>query len=327
MNTLTREDEKPLAILLSVFNGERFLREQLKSIADQGYREWCILWRDDGSSDQSRAIMEEFSAGVGHGRCVEVRSSCLRLGASKSFLSLLREADGYPFVAFADQDDVWLPTKLERAVAYLRGIAETTPALYCGRQIVVDKCLKQKRFSPLPRFGLHFPSALLQNVVTGCTAVLNQEGCRRVNGIFPPEQTMHDWWIYIVIAAVEGSIYFDPAPEILYRQHSSNAVGVAPNLFIRLQKAIRRGARPFFHQLSAHLSALECAAELLPDSAQQNIAAIRDGLHQNRLRRLHFLRHNKQFRRQTWLDNAALALWVLSGDPIQTMYSNSEKNP
>ena len=312
MSVLIENNRNTVAILLSTFNGERYLQEQLKSIANQSYRDWLLLWRDDGSSDESRAIMAQFAAQAGYGRCIEIKNPGLRLGASKSFLTLLREAEGYPFVAFADQDDVWLPSKLERAVTYLRSVAETTPALYCGRQKIVDESLGPKGYSPLPRFGLHFPSALLQNVVTGCTTALNREACRCINLISPPEQTMHDWWAYIVIAAMKGAIYFDPTPAILYRQHSCNTVGVTPSLFIRLQRVIRRGAGPFLQQLSAHLSALESAQKLLPPSAQQTITAIRHSLQKNRLARLTFIFYNKEFRTQTIIGNIYLTLCLLS---------------
>src|SRR5271170_7525847 len=106
-----------IAILLSTFNGARFLRTQLESFVTQSYANWVLYWRDDGSTDRTVEIMREFAARVGPRRCVESRSSGPHMGAAESFLTLLAERDGAAAIAFADQDDVWLPEKLKRAMA------------------------------------------------------------------------------------------------------------------------------------------------------------------------------------------------------------------
>ena len=112
-----------VAILLSTYNGERFLAEQLASLDAQTYRDWSLYWRDDGSSDATNRVMQDFVASLGTGRGIVVPDPT-RVGASQSFLRLLRAAcaDGSHIVAFADQDDVWLPDKLARGVDACRAV-------------------------------------------------------------------------------------------------------------------------------------------------------------------------------------------------------------
>lgn len=305
-------DREPLiAILLSTYNGERYLREQLDSILDQTYKNWRVLWRDDGSSDASHAIMEAFANGIGCGRCIETGPTGARLGAAKSFFSLLREAGEYSFTAFADQDDVWLPDKLQRAVERIVAQKPGMPVLYSARQIIVDEHLQRQALSPLPHFGPGFPSALLQNIVTGCTAMLNREAVQLVNCVEPPDDTVHDWWVYIVIAAACGSVIFDPVPAILYRQHGYNAIGAASSFIPRAVKAIQRGPAPFLRQLEKHALALATAKRKLPQSAQATNTRILRALSRGRMARLSLM-SDPAFRRQTWWENVGLTAWMLT---------------
>ena len=106
-----------VAILLSTYNGERYLQEQLASFSAQAHTDWLIYWRDDGSTDGTATLMEAFSAAI-PGRCILAPLGS-RMGATASFLMLLRMAVRGPvtYFAFSDQDDVWLPDKLAHGVA------------------------------------------------------------------------------------------------------------------------------------------------------------------------------------------------------------------
>ncbi|MDE2240348.1 MAG: glycosyltransferase, partial [Rhodospirillales bacterium] len=148
-----------VAILLSTFNGREFLPVQLNSFLAQTHDRWVLHWRDDGSSDDTVAIMRDFAARVGPDRCVESPSSGPHLGAAASFLTLLRESIGAMAVAFADQDDVWLPEKLHCAVEMLAGAGEM-PALYCARQYLVDEALRGARLSTRYHGMAGFPACL-----------------------------------------------------------------------------------------------------------------------------------------------------------------------
>ncbi len=119
-----------VAILLSTYNGQRFLAEQLDSVAAQSYRDWVLYWRDDGSTDATRRLTRVFLDRLGPGRAVRLDDNG-RVGATESFLRLLRAAvrDGQQMVAFADQDDVWLPEKLARGAAALDPCRNDRPGI------------------------------------------------------------------------------------------------------------------------------------------------------------------------------------------------------
>ena len=265
---------KTVAILLSTYNGEAYLSEQLASIEAQSYSHWHLLWRDDGSTDRTHALMGEFAERIGEARCREVTSHIGRLGVQGSFMLLLRAAQGYAFVAFADQDDVWLPEKLATAMRYMGGTTEKRPTLYCGRQLLVDRILRPLRLSPSFRSSLPFPASLAQNIATGCTMLLNQSATRIIAQTQPPEGSLHDWWSYIVVTAVGGQVFFDKAPYILYRQHGGNVVG-GVSFGLRLRRALHKQPTPILYAIDAHAKAVNDSVPNLPPKARADLAALR----------------------------------------------------
>ncbi|HQU05602.1 MAG TPA: glycosyltransferase [Acidocella sp.] len=191
---------QPVTILLSTFNGEKYLAEQLASIVAQRFANWQILWRDDGSSDNTVVLMRSFADQIGHDRVVEHSDSGHHYGAAPSFLCLLRAAAHNPIIAFADQDDVWLPDKLTKAVRQIKAAGEV-PALYCARQFLVDQHLRGHRLSAL-HVDKGFPACLVQNIANGNTLVMNKAAASMVAAVPAPQATVHDWWSYIVVPPV-----------------------------------------------------------------------------------------------------------------------------
>ena len=214
-----------IAILLSTFNGGRFIGAQLDSLIGQTRTNWELCWRDDGSDDNTVLLMQGFMDGPGRGRCRRADASARRIGITASFMQLLRAAPHSPCVAFADQDDVLFPDKLARGADSLAGGAPDLPALYCARQILVDAALHTLRLSSTVLQRPSFPASLTQNVATGCTVMLNQAAVRLIASSTPPPGSLHDWWCYLVVSAWGGPIFVDPMPTVLYRQHQANAVG------------------------------------------------------------------------------------------------------
>lgn len=219
-----------IQILMSTYNGARYIRTQLDSIAYQTVAEKTLLIRDDGSTDDTLDILQEYQEKY---PWIEVYQGN-NLGVQKSFFELIRKSNPMAdYVAFADQDDDWLPEKLERAVNKLEEIAlannmQEIPLLYCGSQIMVDEQLQPldvtvSRVVRKPAFG----NALVQNICTGCTAVINQKLAKLIRENMPVNIdaiVMHDWWLYLT-ASCFGDVYYDDVPYIRYRQHGKNAHG------------------------------------------------------------------------------------------------------
>ena len=299
-----------VAILLSTFNGREFLPVQLNSFLAQTHERWVLHWRDDGSADDTVAIMREFAARVGPERCVESPSSGPHLGATASFLTLLRESIGAMAVAFADQDDVWLPEKLHSAVEMLAGAGET-PALYCARQYLVDEALRGAKLSTHYQGVAGFPACLTQNIANGNTLVMNAAAAALVATASEPEGTVHDWWSYIIVSACGGAILFDERPQVLYRLHKGNLIGRAQPLYARALAAIQRGPVVYMTMMQRHTDALLAQAPKLTSVARQDLTLVRQGLYGSFSNRILALRCQR-FRRRTALENLLFRFWFLT---------------
>ena len=222
-----------LQILMSVYNGKKYLREQLESIMAQdcekdGTVVFSLVIRDDGSSDGTQEILEEYTRKYPD----KVRwYQGNNLGVIQSFFDLMVKADNADYYALADQDDYWLPSKMGTGIKRIRQIykeQETLtdrPVLYCCRPSFVDENLEHlelKVSHPDMRPG--FGNALIENIVTGCTTVFNNKLRVMVADRFPEYTTMHDRWLYLVSSCF-GRIYYDENSYIYYRQHGGNTVG------------------------------------------------------------------------------------------------------
>jgi len=309
----TDEPGGRIAILLSAFNGERFLQEQLDSLLAQTHRDWVLFWRDDGSRDQTPALLRRFAGDLGPERCIET-GPAERLGPTGSFLCLLRAAmrGRFDAFAFADQDDVWLPRKLERGLRSLQAAEAGEAALYCARQVYVDEHLDRLGLSgSVRRAG--FPAALTQNVATGCTMLMNGPAARLVAASRPPSAAYHDWWTYLVVAAAGGILVADDEPAVLYRQHGNNLVGAPLSLFRRGVAALCRGPGVFMNVFRQQVLALAAQPDLTTKASHQQILAVADALHGGFLARARALRRTAGLRRQTWPETLLFRLWFMLG--------------
>ena len=313
---LSRPPDQRVAILLSTFNGAGFLHAQLDSLLQQTHEHWVLYWRDDGSSDQTTDVMAEFTARAGQGRCVELPGPRCNLGPAASFHALLRAVAGNlgaaDVVAFADQDDVWLPNKLQRGLAALAAVRPDEPVLYCARQILVDAELNRIGESALACGEVGFPASLTQNVATGCTVMLNRCAAMLVASSTPSPATMHDWWCYLVVTAAGGRLLQDPEPVVLYRQHGGNIVGAPASLAARGVAALRRGPKLFMSVLRQNVTALVAQPQLMTAQAREEVAQIDAALRCGGPRRM------KAFRiaglvRQTWIETMVFRCWFMLG--------------
>lgn len=257
-----------VTVLLSTYNGSKFLLQQLNSLYEQDYPDIRILARDDGSSDSTRSILDsEHSKGR-----IEILDGHNNLGPAFSFFELLRCAasTGTEYAAFCDQDDVWHPQKVKHAVLALTELTDSGPAMYCSRLEIVDEHLKHIDYTEMPgKFG--FGNALVENVAVGCTIVLNRKAIDLICDNLPSKIYIHDWWCYLVLSCF-GDIIFDNNADIKYRQHGSNTIGLPTNMFDRLGRKWRR----FFGSAGGHLWSSEQASvfssifnERIPSSQRQ----------------------------------------------------------
>ena len=222
-----------VAILLATYNGSKYLSEFLDSIVNQSHQNFVIIARDDGSNDNTVEILNSYSGRLP----IRDVSDGIKLGPAQSFMKLLELAgDEFDCYAFSDQDDVWRSDKLARA---LEAIIEdqSVPVLYCSCLEYVNENLDHIKFSPKPRI-IGFRNALVENIATGCTVVVNAATRSLVLSKPPLTYTMHDWWCYIVVSAF-GKVIYDDYPSIKYRQHGNNVIG-APSHFKKWKRRILR---------------------------------------------------------------------------------------
>jgi glycosyltransferase involved in cell wall biosynthesis len=228
--------EGNVTILLSTYNGCKFLQQQLDSLYEQTYPDVRILVRDDGSSDSTRKLLEVEQAKDR----ITLLNGHDNLGAALSFLELLKNAalTETEYVAFCDQDDVWHPEKITRAVSKLVCVSDNQPAMYCSRVELVDEGLAHLGYTDLPT-KLGFGNALVDSVATGCSIVLNKKAMNLIGSNLPSKVIIHDWWCYLVISCF-GRVVFDEVTSLKYRQHGNNTIGVAINPLTRLLRKYRR---------------------------------------------------------------------------------------
>ena len=222
--------ERPaVQVLLSTYNGARFLEEQLDSLAAQDFEGWSLLIRDDGSRDETLAIIARWRARHPDRAVILPNPDRLNLGFLGSFSRLL-EASTARYVMFADQDDVWLPGKISMTLAAMKQqedeVGPDRPVLVHTDLTIVDARLRVVAPSSwrhqglVPRCGQTFSGLLVENVVWGCTAMLNRALVDKVRTI-PPGVRYHDWWIALVAAAF-GDIVPLPRQTVLWRRHGAN---------------------------------------------------------------------------------------------------------
>lgn len=208
-----------VVVLMSTFNGEKYIVEQVESILSQLPLDGQLMVRDDGSNDSTVDLLKTFNdVRIG----IQLGSN---IGFGKSFLTLLANApEDLDMLMFADQDDVWLPDKIHRAWEHLL-LVRTQPALYCSAQMLVDARLHPLHSTPSWPCGPSFAGALSENIVTGCTAALNRPATLLLRNLGVPAGVhFHDWWLYLTVSAF-GVVIVDEKPTLLYRQHSRNLIG------------------------------------------------------------------------------------------------------
>ena len=220
-----------LAILLATYNGEKYLAEQLDSLFAQSNADWRLVIRDDGSSDNTLDILQAYQRRYPD-RIQLLDSQRRNLGATACFGELLLHTAADTLM-FCDQDDLWQPMKIERTLQRMKALEEErgqqTPLLVHSDLRVMDRSLhiinsSFWHYEKLnARRGDSLVNLVVQNVVTGCTMMINR-ALRDLAIHLPPKAILHDWWLALVAAAF-GKIAAISEPLTDYRQHGRNEVG------------------------------------------------------------------------------------------------------
>src|SRR5581483_9694880 len=255
-NSLQRHAKPPLVcVMLSTFNGARYVRDLLDSLLRQKLCILRILIRDDGSTDLTLSILDSYAR---NHKNIDLLVGN-NIGVNTSFFELLRLApDEAEFFAFCDQDDVWDADKVVRAVRMLPDAGKVLPGMYCSRVRLVDESLEVCAFSPLASRGPSFENALVENIAPGCTILLNKPARRLLISRLPNVENIvsYDWWTYLVLAAL-GHVIYDGQATLEYRQHATNVFGASTGIERWWRRLVR------FKESAYHLRVFDQAKELL----------------------------------------------------------------
>lgn len=222
-----------VSILMSTYNGEKYLCQQIDSILAQEGSKIRLIVRDDGSTDRTTAILSSYSD-----RGLLSWYQGTNVGPAQSFMDLLCKAPESEYYAFADQDDYWNSDKIACACEKLKA-NRNTPALYIGQTMPADEQLRPLSYvkhSPLLTFG----EALVHPYANGCTMVLNHPLRELIATHSPKDFYMHDWWVVLVAAAIGAHIAYDIVPHMAYRQHAANVIGEGESIVTEWKRRIRR---------------------------------------------------------------------------------------
>lgn len=253
-----------IAILLATYNGAKYIREQLDSLFQQSCGDFHLYIRDDGSKDDTLKIVEEYRQKYSN-RVTVLEDSQKHKGAAKSFMTLLQEVDS-DYYMFCDQDDIWLPTKVEKTFARMQeieGAAQNAgtanavgnaPVLVATDLKVVDENLQPLKNSfnadlKIDVFRKHPELICVRHVVTGCTMMFNR-AAKEASLPMSPRATMHDEWVALSVHFKGGIISILDEATILYRQHTSNTLGAEQASKGFFARALARAGQKQFFQVA-----------------------------------------------------------------------------
>ena len=278
-----------VAVLMATYNGAKYLPVQLDSIVQQTFSDWTLLISDDGSSDGTQDILNDYASRYPE-KIILLKKDKATGSAKKNFLFLTAQAKEYPYVMYCDQDDRWNPEKISLTLQKMKeteaGHSET-PCLVHTDLEVVDGELQQlhksfMKYSGLDATRCRLNQLLIQNNVTGCTMMINHALWNLAARTVDADQVlMHDWW-FALIAAACGKIGFVPHATIQYRQHGDNSVGAKNGhgtkmvvFGIKKGNENRRGLTASMMQAKA---LLEIFSDCLPEPQKALLRAYANGI-------------------------------------------------
>lgn len=223
-------NQSKVAILMATYQGEKYIGEQLQSLLKQTFAEWELYVCDDGSTDATPLILNEYAE---RDRRIHIMAGGVHKGAKRNFMDMLSAVEA-TYYMFCDQDDVWLPMKVECTLKEMEQQEREHPhqpvVIYSDLYVVDDKLniisSSFWKYSHINPDAISFNEIGVRCVATGCTMMMNRK-VRSCVLPMPEVAKMHDVWITLVIAKNGGVLYPIRTPLIYYRQHASNVIGAA----------------------------------------------------------------------------------------------------
>jgi len=237
-------NEPLVDILMSVYNGEKFLVDQLESLLSQTHKNWRLVVRDDKSTDSSVRVLCEYRSRYPE-KIIFASDQRGRLGACQGFAQAVHHSSA-DYMMFCDQDDVWLPTKVESSLAEILRLERLHPGMpivVYTDLIVVDEELKVIaesfwRYQQIDPQDNSLSTLILDNVATGCTMIMNRP-LKELAAPVPSEAVIHDWW-FTLVCSVYGKVSYLSDRTVLYRQHGRNEIGAQDyRLSIRIRRVCK----------------------------------------------------------------------------------------
>jgi glycosyltransferase involved in cell wall biosynthesis len=298
-----------VAILMCTYNGQAYLKEQIDSFMAQTHQNWTLYISDDGSTDGTLALLENYRELIDSHRIQLFNGP--RAGFAANFMSLVRNSDIHAdFYAFSDQDDIWFDNKLHRSIRQLEKLPPHLPALYCSRTRLIDENRTITGFSPAFKQPPEFQNALIQSLAGANTMLLNN-AARDLLKKVPETATIvaHDWLSYLLITATGGQVIYDLEPTLDYRQHSANVIGANSGLKERLSRVGKLIDGRFRGWSDANIQTLEAVNDELTKANRQTLQDFCEGrlspLHQ----RLRLMKKSGIYR-QSLLGNISLIIAI-----------------
>lgn len=207
-----------IVVLMSTYNGEKYIKTQIDSILKQTNVAIELLVRDDGSTDSTVSILNEYAL---QGKLKYYTGQNLK--TAYSFLDLIKHAPQADFYALSDQDDYWFPNKLSVAINRMIVLENQKKAiLYYGRPIETDKNLKPLHPIPVMNLTKSFKQSIITNCALGCTMVFNHEFRLLIEHYQPEFLIMHDYWLCQLAWGIDAKVICDQTQVMYYRRHENN---------------------------------------------------------------------------------------------------------
>lgn len=255
-----------VTIILALYDGQKHLKPQLQSYLNQSMLPARVLASDDRPGDGTSTIFRDFGGNASTAICWDSIDGPQQ-GLTNNFLHLLSNVDpaSTDYVALSDQDDVWLPEKLQSAVSHIAPHGNQ-PVLLGTRSLEWNALTGQRRLSRCISPPLNFAHALVQNFAGGNTMVLNRAAMQLVHAALPTlhnAPALHDWWLYQLVSGAGGIVLLDSEPRLLYRQHIGSQMGANATISSKIHRLGQMLTGTYRQWMNQNIKALQSHASLL----------------------------------------------------------------